>query len=366
MRDLAFYILENDSGTPPAKQLYFYQAGQNLEAFPQEWKAISEALRLSLQRNKLKRLPGSFYAPKLVSLLLGGNPIQSVPEGFLSNFPKLRVLDLSHGEFHSLPDELGDLNDLVCLDLSYCNKLKILPDTLGKLHVLKYLDLCECQMLYYLPSGVVGLTSLQLLYTFGCHNLIWAEHTPSGMARAESLGDAYPTIGASLEDICGLVVLTELTICGENDPRVELPHNISELTKLTVLQLELGEVKTLPAEMPYWFKQLRTLTLWGFESLEYLPTSFTWHGAFPALITFQLCHCSNLVEFPEVHEGALPKLRTLDFSACESLGTLPLSLELLTSLRNLDLSECQYTLKDSCQKYCEKSSIWSGFDILYF
>jgi hypothetical protein len=39
MRDLAFYILEKDCGTPPAKQPYLYQAGQNLEEFPQEWKA---------------------------------------------------------------------------------------------------------------------------------------------------------------------------------------------------------------------------------------------------------------------------------------------------------------------------------------
>jgi Leucine-rich repeat (LRR) protein len=54
----------------------------------QEWKAISKALRLSLKRNNLKRLPGSLYAPELVSLLLGGNPIQFVPESFFSNFPK--------------------------------------------------------------------------------------------------------------------------------------------------------------------------------------------------------------------------------------------------------------------------------------
>jgi hypothetical protein len=39
MRDLAFYILENDSSTPLAKQLYLYRAGQNLEEFPQELKA---------------------------------------------------------------------------------------------------------------------------------------------------------------------------------------------------------------------------------------------------------------------------------------------------------------------------------------
>jgi hypothetical protein len=58
LRDLAFYILENDSGTC-----------QNLEEFPQEWEGISKAWILSMQRNKLKRLPRRFCAPKLVSLL---------------------------------------------------------------------------------------------------------------------------------------------------------------------------------------------------------------------------------------------------------------------------------------------------------
>ncbi len=64
-----------------------------MEEIPKECTAISEALRLSLDTNKLERLPESFYAPKLVSLLLGGNPIQFVPESFLINFPKLRVLE---------------------------------------------------------------------------------------------------------------------------------------------------------------------------------------------------------------------------------------------------------------------------------
>jgi Leucine-rich repeat (LRR) protein len=297
----------------------------------------------------LERLPESFYAPKLVSLLLGRNPIQSVPESFLSNFPKLRVLDLRNGQFDSLPEELGDVRDLVSLDLSDCYNLKILPDTVGKLHVLKCLVLRDCRWLNYLPSGVVGLTSLQVLHTKGCGDLTWAEHTPSGMARAESLGQVYPTIGASLEDICGLVVLTELTISGKRDPGLELPHNISALTKLKVLHLELDEVKTLPAEMPYWFKQLQELELWGFDSLEYLPRSFTCRGSFPALIRFQLYMCTTLVEFPEVQEGALPKLRTLDLRFCVFLVTLPLSLELLTSLKKLILWECQDTLQDTLE-----------------
>ncbi len=209
---------------------------------------------------------------------------------------------------------------------------------------------------------MVGLTSLQVLDTTLCENLTWAEHTPSGMARAESLG---PTIGASLEDICRLVVLTELSISGKTDPGVELPHNISALTKLKVLELELRYIETLPAEMPYWFIQLETLKLWSSGSLEYLPRSFTCRGAFPALREFGLCFCSRLVECPEVDEGALPKLRTLEFNSCESLGTLPLSLEVLTSLRKLSLLDCEDTLRDSCRKNCEKSSIWRRFDIRY-
>ncbi len=36
---------------------------------------------------------------------------------------------------------------------------------------------------------------------------------------------------------------------------------------------------------------------------------------FPALKIFQLC-VPRLVEFPEVDEGALPKLQTLDFTGC--------------------------------------------------
>jgi hypothetical protein len=147
------------------------------------------------------------------------------------SFPKLRVLDLSGGKFQNLPEELGDFKDLVCLDLSACYNLEILPDAVRKLHVLKFLLLCVCVMLKYLPSGVVDLTSLQLLDTTGCDDLTWGEHKPSGMARAESLGHVYPTIRASLEDICGSTFLTELRICGKTDPGVELPHIISTLTK---------------------------------------------------------------------------------------------------------------------------------------
>jgi hypothetical protein len=97
--------------------------------------------------------------------------------------------------------------------------------------------------------------------------------------------------------------------------------------------------------------------------LEYLPRSFTCCGAFPALTEFLIGYCRSLVEFPEVDEGALPKLRRLEFNGCESLETLPLSLEVLTSLRKLILLDCEETLEDSCRTNCEKSPIWRRFYI---
>jgi hypothetical protein len=278
-----------------------------------------------LLENKLKVLPRIFYAPKLVSLLLGGNPIVSLPTSFLSSIPKLRVLDLSRGEFQNLPEALGDLKHLVSLELNDCANLEALPEAVGKLHVLKRLNLYGRLMLKYLPSGVVGLTSLQELNTSGCEILSWAEHTcmkitPSGITRTESLGHEDPVMRALLDDICGLVALTRLSTCGGFEP---LPHKIFVLPKLKKLTLEDFGFKNLAAEMPHVFIQLQELHLKWDCNYEYLPRSFTCCGTFPALVKLEIMDWTELVEFPEVDEGAFPKLQALHLWSCKSLGSFP-------------------------------------------
>jgi hypothetical protein len=59
-----------------------------------------------------------------------------------------------------------------------------------------------------------------------------------------------------------------------------------------------------------------------------------------------------------VQAGALSKLWTLQFSGCNSLKTLPLSLKLLTSLKNLILDECPEKLEDFCIENYEQTAIW--------
>jgi Leucine-rich repeat (LRR) protein len=360
MRDLAFYILEKDNSIPPAKELYLYRAGQNLEEFPQEWKAKLEAWILSLEKNKLEKLPSEIYAPKLVTLLLGHNPMEKVPRKILSCFPKLRVLNLSSGKFFKLPEVLGDLKNLVWLDVQNCVNLSRLPVSVGKLHVLKHLNVRDCWGLLKLPSGIVNLTSLQVLNTIQCVNLRWAEHTPSG--RVDEFSD--PTNAASLKDLCSLSSLTELKLgtCTVTYPGRVFPNNISALSKLKALSLGLLHIETLPADMAYWFKQLEILVLYDGESMQTIPSSFTSRNAFPALIFLELS-CPELVKFPEVEQGALPKLRTLKFFFCEFLQSLPLSLDLLISLRELTLVNCNYALSYSCRINCENSLIWKKFVI---
>jgi Leucine-rich repeat (LRR) protein len=205
---------------------------------------------------------------------------------------------------------------------------------------------------------------LQVLNTDDCEELRWGEQTPPEMARADNLDYTYTTIAASLEEICELISLTKLYIFEAENSPMQLPHNICALTKLQILKLNLN-IKTLPAEMPYYFIQLRKLHLWS-VSVKSLPRSFTSCGAFPALVKIKIFCCMSFVEFPEVDEGALPKLKTLHFTENRELETLPLSLGNLTSLRELILEECEDELIDSCMTNCKMSSTWRAFNIQCF
>jgi hypothetical protein len=351
MRDLAFYILQIDGRTTPSQQLALYQAGQNLTEFPPKWitecKQPLKAHRLSLHQNKLKTLPSTFCAPQLLTLLPGYNEISDVPAGFLKGIQNLRVLDLCHGRFQYLPEELGNLRHLVYLNLSNNSRLQELPESIENLRMLRHLTLSHCSRLRYLPSGVVGLKSLQVLDTESCIFLTWCVRT------------------VSLENISGFKVLTHLCIEGANCEHVLLPDNISALTKLEDLRLyRFPNLKTFPAWMPD-FKKLRSLTVAWCSRLERLPDSFTCGGAFPALIELKLMNCHNLVEFPEVEGAAVPKLQTLVLTGSHSLGSLPLSLEVLTNLRNLHLRKCTEDLRLSCIKNRKNSLIWRSFRIKF-
>ncbi len=256
------------------------------------------------------------------------------------------------------------------LNLSFCSSLRCLPECIENLQMLRNLNLSYCRRLRYLPSGLVALESLQVLNTKWCTQLRWAEHIHTEMVpwhtvMAESFSHEAEAKGVSLENISRFKVLTHLRIEGDNCQHVLLPDNISALTKLEDLRLyRFCNLETLPTCMPD-FKKLRSLSVIWCACLERLPDSFTCCGAFPALIEFKIEGCGNLVKFPEVEGGAIPRLQTLSLIGCESLQSLPLSLEVLTNLRNLHLQHCRNDLKRSCRKNRKNSLIWRSFRIKF-
>jgi hypothetical protein len=95
-------------------------------------------------------------------------------------------------------------------------------------------------------------------------------------------------------------------------------------------------------------------------SIKKLPQSFTHRGAFPALNNFILRQ-SKLVEFPEVEEGAMPKLRSLDFIGCIFLHSLPASLSLLTNIGTIWLGSENEKLITSCKTNFRNLPIQKNF-----
>jgi hypothetical protein len=95
-------------------------------------------------------------------------------------------------------------------------------------------------------------------------------------------------------------------------------------------------------------------------SIKELPQSFTHQGAFPALKLFILGQ-SKLVEFPEVEEGAMPKLQCLDLYGCICLHTLPASMSLLTSIQTIDLGSKNEKLITFCKTNFKNSQIRKSF-----
>lgn len=113
-------------------------------------------LRLSLigfDIGSLPTLPGNADFGHITDLALVGLNLEAVPEGFLRCFSRLRLLNLSDNRLTLVPDEVGQLNDLLDLRLAR-NRIRMTQtaaNALVDLHRLQTLDLS------FNPLGSISL-----------------------------------------------------------------------------------------------------------------------------------------------------------------------------------------------------------------
>ncbi|XP_076917094.1 TMV resistance protein N-like isoform X1 [Bidens hawaiensis] len=125
--------------------------------------------------SKLKRLPGSICSLQhLTALNLDASGIEELPEE-LGQLECLEYLHLSYTKVKhlpnsicmlkrlKLPEDVGELESLEVLDLRFCSNLREIPSSICKLKRLRLLNLEECENIEKLPEELGNLGCLQLL-----------------------------------------------------------------------------------------------------------------------------------------------------------------------------------------------------------
>nr|AXU93529.1 RPP4/RPP5-like protein [Arabidopsis thaliana] len=251
-------------------------------------------------------LPQSLvYLPlKLRLLEWYGCPLKSLPSTFKAEY--LVKLIMQNSELEKLWEGTLPLGSLKEMNLRYSNNLKEIPDLSLAIN-LEELDLVGCISLVTLPSSIQNAIKLRTLYCSGHYILIDLK---------------------SLERMCNLEYLS--VDCSRMEGTQGIVYFPSKLKRLW---WENCPLKRLPSN--FKVEYLVELTM-QFSELEKL-----WDGTQPlgSLKKMNLRYSNNLKEIPDLSLAI--NLEELNLSECESLVTLPSSIQNAIKLRTLDMSDCK-------------------------
>ena len=123
---------------------------------------------------------------QLYTLKVIGN-LTVLPDS-IGNLKQLIKLDLNGSNFlKKLPKEIGNLTELKQFDLAKCVALTELPDSIGKLTQLTFLGLSDCVSLINLPDSIGNLTNLEALSLNGCEALTILPYTIALLTKLVTL-----------------------------------------------------------------------------------------------------------------------------------------------------------------------------------
>ncbi|XP_040513742.1 leucine-rich repeat and calponin homology domain-containing protein 1 isoform X11 [Gallus gallus] len=169
-------------------------SGRKLKEFPRSASALthdlSDTVRADLSKNRLTEIPTELcHFVSLETLNLYHNCIKIIPDAIvnlqmltylnlsrnqLSSLPAclcglpLKVLIASNNKLGSLPEEIGQLKQLMELDVS-CNEITTLPQQIGLLKSLKELNVRR-NYLEVLPQELVQLPLVK--FDFSCNKVL--------------------------------------------------------------------------------------------------------------------------------------------------------------------------------------------------
>ncbi|KAF3948052.1 hypothetical protein CMV_025901 [Castanea mollissima] len=245
-------------------------------------------------------------------------PLTLVAVGFLApflptlgNLTQMIYLDLSYNNFNGLlPSSIFDLPNLSVLDLEKNQLVGPLPNHVSGLNLLIYLSLGSNFLNGTLPSWLFSLTSLVRL-TLDHNQFIGEIGEFKYNNSLDYLDLSYNMLQGSIpSSISRLVNLTYLSL-SSNNLQGSVPSSISRLVNLTSLSLSSNNLSImLDLEM---FSNLNNLYVFNFSYNNLLVS------------------INNNLTF------TLPNLKELYLSSC-NISEFPIFLKVATNLGSLDLS----------------------------
>ncbi|KAH0696989.1 hypothetical protein KY290_016322 [Solanum tuberosum] len=301
---------------------------------------ISSLVTIGLTENHISgNLPSTIGngLPNVEKLFLGGNNINGVLPGSISNLSKLTFLEIFSNEFTgSIPDSLGNLRQLELLNLygnSFTSELSFITPLANCKH-LRILILSFNPLNAMLPRAIGNISSLQ-----------------SFIARCRLITGPFPIVLCELPNL-GILSLSQNKILGHipsclgnmtslrevyldsNNFTTSIPSSLWNLKDILKLNLSSNSFNgSLPLEVGN-LKAALLLDLSRNQISGNIPSTL---GGLQKLIQLSLAHNRIEGSIPDTF-GELLSLEALDLSYNKMSGVIPKSLEALNQLNSFNVS----------------------------
>ncbi|KAL0006306.1 hypothetical protein SO802_013867 [Lithocarpus litseifolius] len=335
-----FHVLKHNIGTQKVKGIFlsssFLEEKEQLKAevfskminlrllqinhvhLPQGLDYLSNELCfMNWEKYPLESLPESFHPNKLIELIMCASSLKQLWKG---------IKDLI-----MIPDttEIPNLESLILKD---CTSLSKIHPSLGYLKKLIFLNLDGCVCLESLPC-MISLESLEILVLNGCLRLKKFPEIVGNMSPLPHLvlaGTAIEGLPLSIKYLTGLTLLN-LRDCKS---LLSLPDSICCMTSLKTLTLSgCSRLNKLPTNLGN-LECLENLEVIGIAIRE-LPSSVE---RLTSLTSLNLSDCKDLLSLPDTI-CSVTNLKALTLSGCSSLDRLPKKLGNLTGLKELEVNK---------------------------
>jgi Leucine-rich repeat (LRR) protein len=260
----------------------------------------------------------------LESLHLRGNNGEEFPVA-LCGLKKLKELDLWL-ECSSIPDDIGQLENLESFKLYSLKLMDRFPLGLTKLKKLRSVELDFCKLQDAMPEGMAELTGLE---NFSSGDWIF-ERFPDQVLNNWKKVKKIKASGAGIESLSDAIgELSSLESLSLSHNKLEtLPAAVQSLKKLKELDLSSCPIKSLPDELTS-LTSLEILDL-GYSEIRELPANL---GQLKSLKRIDVAMCKSIKRLPEtLHQCLeLDSINAYD----SSLSSLPERLGEAPRLANL-------------------------------